>query len=417
MVSAGVAVVDITPPPGLMMCGYAARSKPAVGTHDPLTARALVIGDTALVVVDVLGLHEATCAAIWRRSGFADDHVVVVATHTHGGPLPMPGRGGGDADPAFLKQLEDGCVAAIRQATASRRPARLLAGNGANPGIAFNRRTDGGPIDPTVPVLRVETADGAPLAIAFAHACHPVVLGAGNRLYTADFPHFARQAVEAAAPGAVALFLPGCSGDVSTGHSAASSISTETPPDRTYAEAERIGGLLAASVMGARLKPLGGAVRARTAAVELALEQREVDLDGLAVQWGEQAKTADAAWATLYRHWAVWAQTTAREPLVPWSGRVTAFDWGGLPLVFLPGEVFASTALEIRSALAGSHSLFVVSLSDGVPGYIPARGDYAEGGYEVEEAHRYYGLPAAFAPGSAEVLACAAIAASHQDPK
>lgn len=61
VLTAGTAIVDITPPPGQMMCGYAARTEPATGTHDPLTARALVIGDTALVVADVLGLHEDRC--------------------------------------------------------------------------------------------------------------------------------------------------------------------------------------------------------------------------------------------------------------------------------------------------------------------------------------------------------------------
>jgi hypothetical protein len=241
MIMAGAAAVDVTPPAGLMLCGYAARTEPARGTHDALTARALVVGDTAIVVADVLGLHEESCARIRQRAGFGD-RLVVVATHTHGGPMSMSGRGGGDADPAFLEQLEDGCVEAVRRAGANRQPARLLAGNGANPSIAFNRRTEGGPIDPTVPVLRVEARDGTPLAVAFAHGCHPVVLGAGNRLYTADFPHFARAAVEAAHPGAVALFLPGCSGDVSTGHSPESSISTETPPDRTFARPSGWGG-------------------------------------------------------------------------------------------------------------------------------------------------------------------------------
>src|SRR5690349_21482541 len=113
IVLAGAAVVDITPPAGLMMCGYAARTEPAQGMHDPLTARALVINDTAIVVADVLGFHEDTCARIRHRSGFADDRIVVIATHTHGGPMPMPGRGGGDADPSFLQRLEDGCVEAV----------------------------------------------------------------------------------------------------------------------------------------------------------------------------------------------------------------------------------------------------------------------------------------------------------------
>jgi hypothetical protein len=285
---------------------------------------------------------------------------VVIATHTHGGPMSMPGRGGGDADPAFLQQLEDGCVEAIRLAAAHRQPARLSAGNGANPGIAFNRRRDGGPIDPTVPVLRVEAEDGTVLAVAFAHGCHPVVLSAGNRLYTADFPYYARAAVEAAHPGAVALFLPGASGDVSTGHSPESSISTDAPPDRTYAEAERLGTKLAQSVLAASLTPLSGGVSAHVTPVELALARTETgDLDALSREWLAMADTA--------------------------------------------------TANAIRAAMPPGLTPFVLSLSDGNPGYIPAREDFPAGGYEVAEAHRYYGLPAAFGRGSAEVLVDAAI--------
>ena len=53
----GVAVVDITPPPGLLQAGFAARTEPAIGTHDPLTARAVVVGDTAIVVADVIGFQ------------------------------------------------------------------------------------------------------------------------------------------------------------------------------------------------------------------------------------------------------------------------------------------------------------------------------------------------------------------------
>ncbi len=400
---AGAAVIDITPSPGLLMCGYAARTEPATGTHDPLTARALVIDDTALVVADVLGFDADSCARIRARSGFADDRVVVIATHTHG--APMPGRCGGVADPAFLAQLEDGCVAALRLAAEARQPARLMAGNGTNPGIAFNRRSENGPIDPTVPVLRVEARDGEVLAVVFAHGCHPVVLGAGNRLYTADFPHYARIAVEAAHPGAVALFLPGCSGDVSTGHSPESSISTDVPPDRTFAEAARLGEALAQSVLGAALTPLDGPTSAQSRPVDLPFARNEVgDLDALATEWRGRAVTAAPAWAVLYHHWADWAVGTAREPLVPWSGRVSAFDWAGLKLLFLPGEIFATTALNMRAALPTNPTPFVISLANGVPGYIPPREAFPAGGYEVLEAHRYYGQPAAFAAGCAEAL-------------
>jgi hypothetical protein len=43
--------------------------------------------------------------------------------------------------------------------------------------------------------------------------------------------------------------------------------------------------------------------------------------------------------------------------------------------------------------------------ADDCPGYFPAgREEYPDGGYEVEDAHRYYGAPAPFAAGSLERL-------------
>jgi hypothetical protein len=77
----------------------------------------------------------------------------------------------------------------------------------------------------------------------------------------------------------------------------------------------------------------------------------------------------------------------------------------------MPGEIFAETALAIRSHL-GATPAFVVGFADDNPGYIPPSSEYVHGGYEVDEAHRYYGAPATFASGSAEALAEAAIAVS-----
>ncbi|OEO30617.1 alkaline ceramidase [Devosia insulae DS-56] len=405
---AGASIVDITPPPGLMMSGYAARTQPATGSHDALTARAIAVGDTAIVVADVIGLHEESCARIRSRCALPDDRVVVIATHTHGGPVSMAGRGGTAFDAGFLAQLEDGCVAAIDRAVAAQRPATLSAGMGDNPGIAFNRRHDGGVIDPTVPVLRIDAADGKPIAILAAHACHPVVLAAYNRQYTADFPHYVREALEAADPGIIAVFLTGCAGDISTGHSPHSSISTVPTADRTYTEAERLGRRIAASASAAELTQLAGGVAAAAAAVPLDLARNETTpLPVLAAEWRAKAAESDPAWATLYECWADWAKTIALQPVAPWTGKVTVLDWAGVRLSFMPGEMFAQSALNVRGDAARVH--FVNSFADGVPGYIPPEAEYPFGGYEVLEAHRYYGLPAAFAAGSAERLEAAAI--------
>jgi hypothetical protein len=177
-VRAGAAVIDITPPAGLAMSGYAARTEPAAGTHDRLSVRALVIDDTAVVVADVIGIEGGMSARIRARCALPAERVVVAALHNHGGPVSMAGRIGDGLDPAFATRLEAACVAAIDMARAHARPARLAFGLGADPDVARNRRHEGGPLDRALPVLEVRATDGAAIALCTAYACHPGVLDA-----------------------------------------------------------------------------------------------------------------------------------------------------------------------------------------------------------------------------------------------
>ncbi|MGL4967472.1 MAG: hypothetical protein ACRC67_40015 [Inquilinus sp.] len=413
LVQAGAAVIDVTPSAGLAMSGFAARTSPATGVHDPLTVRAVAVGETAIVVADAIGLHEDSCHRIRDRAGLADGHLIVAATHTHGGPVAMPGRLGPGLDPAWLQRLEDACAQAVAEARAARRPARLSFGLGADPGIARNRRHAGGPVDPALPVLRIREAGGAAIAVLACHALHPVVLGADNTLFTADYPGAVRRHLEAAHPGAVAIFLTGCTGDINIGHPAHASISTAPQPDRTFAEAERIGARIAQSALQAPEQPLGGDIRAACAELMLPLARTETEAPVvLADAWRREAATADPARAALLHCWIDWVEQIAPRPLAPWPARVTLFDWGGARLIGLPGEIFAQTGLDLRRALDGdplAGRTMTFGFADGCPGYIPPAGEYRHGGYEVEEAHRYYGLPAAFAPGAAERLVEAAI--------
>lgn len=408
-ITAGAAVVDITPPAGLAMSGFVARTRPATGAHDPLTARALAVGDTVIVVADVVALSAVTCARIRARLPLPAEAIVVAALHTHGGPVSTPEGLGGDADPAFLAQLEDGCVAAARAAFDRRRPARLSFGTGPDPGVARNRRHPGGPTDPAMPLLVVEGVDGTPIAHLLSHACHPVVLGADNRQYTADYPGFARRAVERARPGTVAVFLTGCAGEANTGHTAHGSISIAANPARTFAEAQRVGEAVAAAALAAAPVPVAGPASAASAMVPLPLARRETeDPQVLAARWHAEAGAAeDPARRALLAAWIAWAEGPARATPADQVERVGVLRWGGVTLVALPGEIFAATALAIRAAVAGP--CIVVCYADSCRGYIPPLAEYASGGYEVEEAHRYYGMPAGYAPGCAERLAEAAV--------
>jgi hypothetical protein len=290
----------------------------------------------------------------------------------------------------------------------AQRPATLGIGMGADPDVARNRRHPGGIVDPALPVLRMRAADGSMIAVMTSYACHPVVLGADNRLWTADYPHYVRTTLEEAYPGAVGIFLTGCTGDANTGHSAHASLSLAANPDRSFAIAERLGGRIGAMAVAAPETPVGDTVGVGNLAVALGFERRESEpLPELAARWRDEMRLSPER-AGILRQWIDWAERNAAiaDP-PPWTGRVTVLDWGGVPVVALPGEIFAETGLSIREAL-GQGPAFVISYADAVSGYIPPASEFRFGGYEVDEAHRYIGMPATFAPGSAEALAAAA---------
>jgi neutral ceramidase len=405
----GVAVEDITPPPGLAMAGFGARTAPAKGAHDPLTVRAIAVGETVLAVADVIGLHEDLCARVRRAAPLPDAHVALTATHTHGGPATMPGRIGKGYDPAYGARLEAACLRAVERALAARAPAILEFGVGADPGVAKNRRHAGGIVDPSLPVLLFRALDGAPKAILAAYACHPVVLGPDNLLWTADYPGFVRRELEAAHPGAIAIFATGCCGDANTGHSAQASLTTQAMPMRTFEAAAGYAHRIAASALAAPLERLDAVVapQARERFVNLDLCREAKPPDALAARWRAERETADPVRAHLLDIWIAWAEGAAKTPLSPWRARVSCLDWAGLRIIAMPGEIFAETGLSIRTGLGGP--CMALAYGEGCPGYIAPASEWPHGGYEVLEAHRYYNMPGPFAPGAAEALVRAAL--------
>ena len=70
-----------------------------------------------------------------------------------------------------------------------------------------------GPVDPFVPVIAAYAADGKLLAILFGYACHNTTLTAAIYQISGDYAGFAQADLEAAHPGAVALFLQLCGGN------------------------------------------------------------------------------------------------------------------------------------------------------------------------------------------------------------
>ncbi|WP_248758342.1 neutral/alkaline non-lysosomal ceramidase N-terminal domain-containing protein [Pseudarthrobacter sp. SSS035] len=405
----GAAAVEVSVPPGTMMSGFAARVEPSVGVHDALTVRALVIDDFCWVTVDVCGLDEATCRTIADRIPFRKGHAVISATHTHAGPCATPGRLG-NCDTEILEAITAAAVTAAENAANARVPSDAYYESFSGLGIARDRRRPERAIDPALQVVVFKRYDGTVNAWLVQYPCHPVVLGADNLLVSGDYPAFVRSHLERAAPGSTAVFLTGAAGDVNTGHSAESSYSRTSAQHRTFAEAERIGSLLGEAAAKGResTRPLGSANLAATASVELCFEVLDArSPEESAAHWTKLMVDAPPGQRALLQNWIDWAALDHTLTDMKWTGTVTVLQLGSLLLVALPGEPFLACAERIQEAFATP--VVVAAYSNGCPGYFPTSDEYDHGGYEVTDAHRYYGMPAPFKRGSAEQLVATAI--------
>lgn len=247
---AGIAKVDITD-----------RTVPV---NDPCYAKALVLkngGTTAvLITVDAVAIGgigrigNGFLANVRAELGDLADEVIINASHCHG---------------VVRNDLQQLVVKAVKDAAKNLVPVTAAAGVGSETRISENRRMflkDGtqidmrraysmppdeevvstGPIDPQIGLLRLDRADGTPLAVVYHFACHPIMNPPGKGS-SADYPGFASKVIEEAT-GAMAFFVQGCGGDINPVH-----YKEVSRP----ADAEPLGTMLGASVLAAlrRIEP------------------------------------------------------------------------------------------------------------------------------------------------------------------
>lgn len=229
-IKAGVGESVITPPIGTPSAGYAVRKGEGMnGEHDPLLATALYIEADKKVVfcsVDSLGFTHAMTKEIIGRvkrlPGQEKTLILIGSSHTHSGGgafLDIPPIGevlAGRYDPQITQFYIDKTVEAIEQAVTKTQDARV----GIGYGEAYLSKYRGAwpenvkPI-PEVAIIKVETEEGHPLAVLFNYPMHPTVLGADNKLFSADFVEFAREAIQESLGHEVkALYFNGAQGDI-----------------------------------------------------------------------------------------------------------------------------------------------------------------------------------------------------------
>jgi hypothetical protein len=425
---AGVAEVAITPPTGIPMAGYYAE-RGAQSIHDDLHAKTIVLdvggSRAALVVLDLITTPRSLVAEsrreIDRVSKLGGGNVMISATHTHTGPvIDLENRFGGSSAAVknYRATLPMRIAESVRLAESRLTPARALAARGREDSIAFNRRfhmKDGsvgwnpgklnpnvikpaGPIDPEVPIVYFETTSGKALATYINYAVH--LDNIGEPQISADVPFALGSALAGfKGPEMLTVWSAGCCGDINH-------INVRwAEPQRGFANAARIGTILAAEVL--RCWPKLHAVepatlRVKKTIVDLPLPEvgREeiARAQAIAERFADQ-KAARPTFMELVRAFKV-LDVAARKG-EPQHVEVQVIALGDeIAWVSLPGEIFVELGLAIKQDSPFPQTI-IAELANGAIGYIPSRRAYAQGNYEVESAR--------CAEGSGERLVDAAV--------
>lgn len=373
---AGLASIVVTPEKNIWMAGYAGRDKPAEGKWQDLFAKALVIEDEAgkkqvVVTLDLIGVPQELRRRIAKRleekHGVASAGLFMNASHTHSGPS-LRGR----LDPLTEEELKNDKVRdaweytqglekkineAIDAAFADLKPARLT-WNQARCGFAMNRRRDyslpadhpnankapnpAGPVDQSVPALRIESPEGAARGVLFGYACHNTCLGAYH--WCGDYAGYAQEYLQQNRPGFVAMFVTGCGAD-------------QNPYPRRSGVVPGVSDLELTQQHG----------RSLANAVEMAMTANPIGVTGpLRHAYEEVTLTYEDAKRT------------------PHAYPVQVIRLGDvLTLVTLGSEVVVDYSLRLKKELIGQGNLWVTGYSNDYSGYIPSTRIQEEGGYEA----------------------------------
>lgn len=413
---AGISRAVITPEKAVWLAGYGQKRAPDGKLHE-LWMKALALEDAhgrkaVLITSDFQGvprsMSDPAFAKIEAKHGLTRAQVMFTFSHNHCGP-----RLGDDLIDYYLVDEEqeklvaeytavmiDRVVELVGEALADLKPASLQQGVG-RATFAVNRRNNReadvpeiiasgkplvGPVDHDVPVLTVTRPDGSLAAILFGYACHPTTLS--FMTWCGDYPGFAQVELEAAHPGATAMFVNTCGGD-------------QNPlPRRKVELCEKYGHMLAVGVEEAlktKFTPISPFLKTAFELVELPylktmtredLIAQGMENNEIKKRWSARLlKKLDAGekFETAYPY-PIHAWQLGKEMLVIGQGAETVVDY----------------ALRFKQEYGPG--TWVCGYVDDMISYIPSHRVWLEGGYEGGSNLYEYGRPALRWDGKVEEI-------------
>lgn len=420
LIPVGVAKVDVTPDYPVRLPGYAGRKTESEGILQPLWAKALAIGNdegdgpAVMLTMDNCGVPEnvteEVAARLKAKAGIKRQRVVICSSHTHTAPWlqgflplhyvePIP-PDHQDRIRRYTRQATGWLEQAALQALSSRTPGRLAWAQG-HAGFAMNRRVleDGkcvrmaanpdGPVDHSLPMLRVTDASGKILAVTVNYACHCTTMN-GNSIH-GDWAGCAQQYIEEEHPGVVAMISIGCGSD--TNPEPRSSIKATEHHGR--AVADEVNRLLTGPFAPLKEPPI-----TRLRRIELPFDTPPTEEEFVERLGAGRAPNATSHAKRLGYHAQRMLEHIRRDGRVPAKLGYHVATWAfgrELAMVFLPGEVVIDYTLRLKRELDADR-LWVTAYANDVPCYIPSKRILKEGGYEADSSMISYARPTRFAP-------------------
>jgi hypothetical protein len=402
VVAVGLASVDITPDYPVRLAGYGSRTTESRGVAQRIRAKALAIGAddrsaVVLLAVDNRGvmadITDEVARRLKQRIGIDRERFCVTSTHTHSAPFLTSfspiffGKSLAAEEQAhidrYTRELTDHLVRVSLDAWANRSPARLAWSQG-RVGFAGNRRTKGGPVDHSLPTLRVTNPGGDLRAILVTYACHCTTLDPRDNLISGDWAGFAQADLEADHPGLTALVTIGCGADANP----VPRYTPEAAPAHGRAVADEVERLLREGTWNA----LPGPPASRFRMIHLPLEPppSRDELLRTARSGGQLGLNASYQLAKLDRGEAL-------QESIPYRVQTWCFD-DKLAMLFLAGEVVVDYAPRMRKELDGTR-LWITGYANDRPCYIPSERVLREGGYEGGGDLPYAAIPSRLRPG------------------
>ncbi|MCC6231569.1 MAG: neutral/alkaline non-lysosomal ceramidase N-terminal domain-containing protein, partial [Verrucomicrobiales bacterium] len=400
----GTARVDITPSYPIRLTGYAARTNLASGREQTLWAKALAMGSDAagprvLITVDNCGVPahvvEEVAGRLALRVRLPRENFCVASSHTHSGPMVR-----GFAENIFVRDLTSEEAAASDRYTVelmdhlervalaalrTRRPGKLFRAEG-RVGFGANRRTPGGPVDPTLPILVARDLNGKVMAVVANYACHCTTLGHQVNRSHGDWAGFAQEFIEADHAGAQAMITIGCGADTNPSPRGGDDFGVGWARTHARALATQVQGLVAGAMEELTVLP-------RTAYRRVLLPfEATPDRAG----WETRAKESGIVGFHARKNLDRLGRGVPLPTHLPYFVQTWSFG-ERYAMVFLAGEVVVDYALRLKRDYDPAR-LWITAYANDVPCYIPSKRILQEGGYEAETSLWYYDRPARLKP-------------------